>query len=179
MKRTLIITVFFIAFLLIYFLQTNFFSWYNIDGIKPNLFIILALFIGLFMGKIYGFSMGGIFGICLDLFIGKRIGLNAIMMGIAGLIGGILDKSFSKESRITFMIMSLLITMLCETVNYALQIIILDAEQEFIKFMKIIMIEAIYNVILVIILYPLIQKAGNRIEEMNIDNTSKSLMRYY
>lgn len=179
MKRALIITVFFIVFLLIYFLQTNFFSWYNIAGIKPNLFIILALFLGLFMGKPYGFSMGIIFGICLDLFIGKRIGLNAIMLGIAGLIGGILDNSFSKESRIVFMLMSIAITVLCESINYTLQIMILGAEQQFINFMQIIIIEAIYNAILVIILYPLIQKVGNRIEEMHTENRSKSLMRYY
>ena len=99
MKRALTIAVFFIVFLLIYFLQSHFFSWYNIAGIKPNLFIVFTLFLGLFLGKIYGLSLGLIFGILLDLFIGKRIGLNATMLGIAGLIGGVLDKSFPNENR--------------------------------------------------------------------------------
>ena len=179
MKRALIITVVFLMFLLIYFLQTNFFSWYNIGGIKPNLFVILILFTGLFMGKVYGFSIGIIFGILLDLFIGKRVGINAIMLSLAGLIGGILDKSFSKDSRINFMMMSIAVTILCEIVSYTLQIIILGAEQVFFRFMKIIIIEAIYNSIIVMILYPLIQKIGNRIEEIHTDNRSKSLMRYY
>ena len=179
MKRTLIITVFFIVFLLIYFLQTNFFNWYNIGGIKPNLFIILTLFIGLFMGKIYGFSIGILYGMCLDLFIGKRIGINAIMLALAGLIGGVLDKSFLKDNRLNFMFMSIAVTILCETINYILQIIILGADQQIIMFTKIIIIEAIYNSILVMILYPLIQKIGNRIEEIHTEKRSKALMRYY
>lgn len=177
MKRTLVIIVFFIISLFAYFLQSNFFNWYNIAGIQPNLFIILILAIGLYLGEKYGFSLGIILGLLLDLFIGKRIGLNAIMLGIAGLIGGILDRSFSKESRITFMIMTIAVTVLCEVINFTLQIILLGAEPVFMQCMKIIMIEAIYNAILIIILYPLIQKMGNKTEE--IFREKKSLMKYY
>ncbi len=177
MKRTLVIIVFFIISLFAYFLQSNFFNWYNIAGIQPNLFIILILTIGLYLGEKYGFSLGIILGLLLDLFIGKRIGLNAIMLGIAGLIGGILDRSFSKESRITFMIMTIAVTVLCEVINFTLQIILLGAEPVFMQCMKIIMIESIYNAILIIILYPLIQKMGNKTEE--IFREKKSLMKYY
>lgn len=177
MKKTLVITVFFIVFLLLYFLQANFFSWYNIAGIQPNLFIIFILFIGLFLGKIYGITFGVIFGFLIDLFIGKRIGLNSIMLGICGMIGGILDKSFSKDNRITFMLMTFAITILCEIINYTLQIILLGAEPAFVTFMKIVIIEAIYNTILLIILYPLIQKAGEKTEE--IFSERETLMKYY
>ena len=177
MKRALTIIVFFIAFLFIYFLQTNFFNWYNIAGIQPNLFVILVLFIGLFLGRRYGVLLGIIFGFLLDLFIGKRIGFNSIMLGISGLIGGILDKSFSKESRITFMLMSTAVTILCEIINYTLQIILVGASPVFTQFMKIVTIEATYNAILIIIFYPLIQKLGNKTEEIFKEN--KSLMKYY
>ena len=177
MKRTLVITVFFIVFLFIYFLQSNFFTWYNIAGIKPNLFIIFTLFIGLFIGKTYGVSLGIAFGILLDLFIGKRIGLNAIILGVCGLLGGVLDKSFSKESRMNFMAMSILATIICELISYILQIVILRADVALMQFLKIIIVEAIYNAILVIILYPLIQKIGNKTEEIFTER--KSIMRYY
>lgn len=178
MKRALAIIAFFIVFLILYLIQTNFFSWYNIAGIKPNLFIIFILFIGLFIGKKNGFILGIIFGLLLDLFIGKRIGLNAIMLSIAGLMGGTLDKSFSKESRITFMTMTFIVTILCESINYVIQIILLNVNPIFNSFIKIIMVEAIYNTILIIILYPLIQKAGKKTEEIFNEN-NKILMRYY
>lgn len=51
----------------------NFFSWFTIAGIKPNLFIILVLMIGLFAGKIPGITCGIIEGLLLDFFIGKSV----------------------------------------------------------------------------------------------------------
>lgn len=177
MKKALLITVFFIAFLIIFFLQSNFFSWYNIAGIQPNLFVIFILFLGLFLGRTYGITLGVIFGLLLDLFIGKRIGINGIVLGICGLIGGLLGKNFSKENRITFMIITMAVTILCEIINYTLQIILLNAEPIFIEFMKIVIIEALYNAIIVMIIYPLIQKLGEKTEEVLTNRNS--FMKYY
>ena len=84
MKKILSITIIFITFIFIYFLQSNFFNWFNIAGIKPNLFIVLSLFVGIFVDKIYGASLGIIFGLLLDLFIGKTLGINSIVLGISG-----------------------------------------------------------------------------------------------
>ena len=60
---------------MIYFLQANFFMWFNIAGVKPNLFIVFILFIGFFIGNKLGFAFGLILGILLDLFIGKSLKL--------------------------------------------------------------------------------------------------------
>ena len=132
----------------------------------------------MFLGRGPGFAFGMLFGLLLDFFVGKRIGLNAIMLSSAGIAGGILDKSFSKESRITFMTMSFVVTIFCEIINYTLQIIILNTQATFISFMQIVMIEAVFNSVLVIILYPLIQKAGYTIEEFFYER-KRTLMRYY
>ena len=51
MKKAGIIMLIILAFFIIYFLQANFFTWFNIFGIMPNLFVILILFVGLFAGK--------------------------------------------------------------------------------------------------------------------------------
>ena len=73
MKKTLIFVVLFIVFVIIYFLQMNFFSWFTIAGVKPNLFVILILTIGLFTGRTMGIGCGIIAGILLDFFIGKNV----------------------------------------------------------------------------------------------------------
>lgn len=86
MKKILSTIIIFFIFILIYFLQSNFFTWFNIAGIKPNLFIILVLITGLFVGKIYGATLGIIFGLLLDFFIGKNLGIYAIQLGLAGLL---------------------------------------------------------------------------------------------
>ena len=51
MKKVLIGFLLFIAFFIIYFLQVNIFSTFTIAGVKPNLFIMYVLFIGLFANQ--------------------------------------------------------------------------------------------------------------------------------
>ena len=51
MKKTFTIIVLCIVFVIIYLLQINFFSWFTISGIRPNLYVIFILFIGLFCRK--------------------------------------------------------------------------------------------------------------------------------
>lgn len=73
MKKTLIFIMLFIVFIIMYFLQMNFFSWFTIAGVKPNIFIILVLTIGLFTGRTIGIACGIIAGILLDFLIGKNV----------------------------------------------------------------------------------------------------------
>ena len=84
MKKALSILVILIAFLFLYFLQSNFFSWFTISEISPNLFIILTLLIGLFAGKKLGSCMGLFFGLYLDIVIGKNLGLSTVMLTLVG-----------------------------------------------------------------------------------------------
>ena len=86
MKKILSTIIILLIFILIYFLQSNFFNWFNIAGVKPNLFIILVLITGLFVGKIYGATTGIVLGLLLDFFIGKKLGIYAIQLGLAGLL---------------------------------------------------------------------------------------------
>ena len=117
MRKTIIITVIFLIFLLIYFLQANLFTWFNIAGIMPNMFVIFVLFIGLFTNKYIGISTGIIMGILIDTFIGRTYGLTSIMLGTIGFLGGVLEKTFSKDSRITIMLMVIASTIIYEARN--------------------------------------------------------------
>ncbi len=177
MKKTLIIIGLILTFLIIYFLQANFFSWFTIAGIKPNLFIILVLFISLFVGMKYGICFGIIFGLFLDIVIGKSIEINTIMLTIVAILGGFFDKNFSKDSKITIMLMVIGTTLIFEIGSYILSIIILNTNIEILSFTKIILLEVLYNAILTVILYPLIQIVGYKIED--IFKGQKILTRYF
>lgn len=113
----------------------------------------------------------------LDLFIGRKVGISAIMLGGVGLIGGIFDKNFSKESRITIMIMVIVSTLIYETGAYLLGYFIYGYSFEILLFVKILLIESLYNVIITIILYPIMQNLGYKIEEEYKGN--KILTRYF
>ena len=175
--KTRIYIILFIIFLIIYFLQANFFTWFNLANIKPNIFVILVLFIGLFAGRKIALTFGILFGIFIDLFIGKNVGVTSVMLGVVGLLGGYFDKSFSKDSRITLMIMVAISTLIYELGTYLINTFIMSNSIEIIAFLKIIIIEMLFNSIIMIILYPLFQKLGYRIEEEF--KGSKILTRYF
>ena len=140
MKKVLLFIAVFLAFILIYVLQTNFFTWFTIAGVKPNLVVMLVLFIGLFIGSIYGLTFGVIFGLLIDIFISKKIGISAIMLGTIGILGGIINA------------------------------MIFSYTWEMVSFITKLIIEIIYNSILTIILYPTIQKAGFAAQDMFKEN---------
>ena len=177
MKITISIILMFVTFLIIYFLQSNFFNWFTIAGVKPNLFIILTLFISLFAGAKIGTAYGIFFGIFLDVVIGRSIGISSIMYALVGAIGGYFDKIFSKDSRMTIMLMVIGTTLLYEIGNYVISIMRLSIQIEVLSFVRVLLIEIIYNVIITIILYPLIQKVGYKVED--IFKGQKILTRYF
>lgn len=177
MKNTAIIIGMIFVFLILYFLQINFFCWFTIAGISPNLFVIFILFIGLFAGKRVGIPLGLILGLCLDFFMNKKIGISGIMLGIIGALGGFLDKNFSKDSRLTIILMTAVMTFIYEFGSYLLNYMIVSINFEIMAFLKIVSIEILYNIILVIILYPLLQRIGYYIEEAF--RGKKILTRYF
>lgn len=176
MKKLITNIILIITFIIIYFLQVNLFSWFKIAGVMPNIFIIFILFIGLYYNKVAGTTYGIILGILLDFFIGKKVGISAIMLGAIGLIGGLFDKNFSKESRFTIMVMVVVSTLIYEIGAYIIGYFIYGYSFEVLSAIKILLIESIYNVILTIILYPLIQNLGYKIEEYK---GNKILTRYF
>lgn len=177
MKRLLINLILILICFVTYFLQSNFFNWFTISGIKPNLFIIYILFIGLFGPKNYTIIYSSIIGIILDLLFKDRIGINLTGLITVGIIAMIFDKNFSKDSRITLIFMISASTIIYEIISYVLNYIIFSINLEILNFLKILMIEVLYNVLLVTIGYPLIQKFGYYME--NEYKGNKILTRYF
>ena len=177
MKKFLSIICLILTFFIIYFLQANFFTWFTISGVMPNLFVVLVLFIGLFIGKKLGLIFGLLFGIYLDLLLGKAIGVSGIMLGVIGLIAEHLDKNFSKDSRVTIILMVAGSTIIYEVGCYIFQILKWNVLIELLPFIKTLFIEVIFNIVLVIILYPLIQKKGYYVE--NLFKNKTVLTRYF
>ncbi len=177
MKKALSIVVIFIIFIIIFLLQANFFNWFTIAGVKPNLFIVLALFIGLYAGQRVGTIYGIILGIFLDVILGKNIGASTVMLGAVGFLGGYLDKNFSKDSRLTVMLMVAGVTAIYEIGSYIFNVAQFSINIEILNFAKILAIEVAFNVILTIIVYPLMQRAGYVLED--IFKGQKVLTRYF
>ncbi len=177
MKKTITILCLILIFFLIYFLQANFFTWFNIAGIMPNLYVILVLFMGLFMKRKLGVVFGFAFGLYLDIILGKTVGISAFALGAIGLIGEILSKNFSKDSRFIVTLMVIITTAIYETVLYIFTMLRTEGTIEILAFSKILLVELVFNTLITIIIYPLIKKAGYYVE--NLFDDKFILTRYF
>ena len=177
MKKVLIHISLIIVFIVIYLLQTIFFNHFTIAGIMPNIFIILMLYIGLYMGRTMGVIYGIVYGIFLDIWVGKSIGLTSIALAMIGLISGMFDKTLSKDNRMTVLLMGIVCTVIYETVLYFMQYMAYAINLEILSFIKILLVEVVYNMLLIIILYPVMNKTGYEIEDEI--KGSKILTKYF
>ena len=75
------------------------------------------------------------------------------------------------------MVMSAIATLVCEIISYIYQIILFNLPIEILPFIKIIILEIIFNSIIIMIIYPLIEKGGFALEK--IFTKDKILTRYY
>ena len=118
MKKVLIHIELIVIIFVIYFLQSNFFNWFTISGIMPNLFVVFVLFVGLFASKMMGTIYGMVIGLILDVLFRQKIGVSFIALGLVGFLATIFDKNFSKDSRMTIMLMVAGLTVLYEAIIY-------------------------------------------------------------
>ena len=68
-------------------------------------------------------------------------------------------------------------TFICELVSYILRIVLLQMPVSAVKFLEIAVIEVIFNTMIVIIIYPILQKGGNLTQRIFTEN--KILTRYF
>ena len=166
-----------LLFLIIYFLQFNFFTWFNIRGIMPNLFVVFTLFVGIFIGQRIGIAVGLFVGIVIDVIIGKQVGFTGIALGIVGYVGELLDKNFDKNNLLTLLAMVAIVTFGYELVNMFYIIVRNGLNFNIFIFLVMIVVEVLFNVLLVMIFYPLIKKIGHYFEE--VFKVKRVLTRYY
>ena len=164
MKKFVIGVITYFIFIILYFIQANFFGWFTIAGISPNIFVIYILFLGLFTDNKFSLIMALLTGITLDLVIGKTLGATAVLFCLIAMIANYFDKNFSKDNKFTILIMVIGMTLVFEVTNYFLNALILEIPIEIEAFSKILLVEVIYNTILTFIFYNAFIKLGELLE---------------
>lgn len=177
MKKTKCILILILLFIIIYFLQANFFTWFNIAGVMPNLFVTLVLFIGLFIGLKMGAVFGLFFGLILDIAVGREIGPSGIFFAVIGLIGESFDKNFSKENKLMIILLNIVCTIIYETLMYIYSFAKFKINIEIPYFVFNLFIECLFNTILIFIFYSGMKKLGYYLEENFKEKTI--LTRYF
>lgn len=96
---------------------------------------------------------------------------------MVGLLGEILSKNFSKDSRFIVTFMVIITTALYEITVYLLTILRTRGIIEIFAFSKILLVEIFFNTLITIIIYPIIKKAGYYVE--NLFDDKFILTRYF
>lgn len=125
----------------------------------------------------YGLVFGLGFGLYLDIILGKNVGISALALGTIGILGEILSKNFSKDSRfiVTFMVIGT--TAIYEIATYILMMLRTNSTIEILAFLKILLVEILFNTLITIIIYPIIKKSGYYVE--NLFDDKYVLTRYF
>lgn len=100
----------------------------------------------------------------IDLTYGEVVGITPAMLCLVGFIATIFDSLWSKDEKISIIIMVVLSTFIFEFGSYFIKSVVLDFKVELGTFFKILLWEEIYNVILTIIFFGLIKKLGYTME---------------
>lgn len=177
MKKFQVVMLLIVIYFIIYFLQVNFFSWFNIAGVQPNLFVLLVLFIGIFTNKKMGAVCGFVIGLYTDFLFSNTIGVSAVLLTFLGFLGESLVRRFSKDSKLTIILMGTASVAIYELLYIVYRSIFSNASVNLFIFIRTISIELLFNALLLIIFYPIIRKFGLYVE--GIYNNRNLLTRYF
>ena len=134
-------------------LQATAFNHLTVAGVKPDLLLIIIVLYGLLYGKKAG-ALGFIYGLVEDLLTGRFIGFNAVTKGLMGLLIGYLEPKLFKDHVLVPVVVLLLGTFVYGTFAYVVGLTVgLFSIFDFEAYLRIIILQSIYNACLAPFLY--------------------------
>lgn len=144
---------YFLLILVIFILQTTFFSELAIVGVKPNFLLITVITAGLLDNEFYALFAGCIAGLLADCFFASYIGGNLFLYGITAFLVSLICKEFNKENLGTPMFGITIATLFYGFGNFVLNILLSGFTNiGYYLFIRIIP-EIVYNCIFMIFVY--------------------------
>lgn len=162
MKKTVITGTIILITIVLLMLQLSIFNNLKLFNVKPNLFLILLTSLVVYTNKKTTYVFFILTGIILDLLLGGMIGITSISMLISSIIIMSFKNILTKKNMANFLLFILIVTIFYELVYNLIRIGLTNTPFD-IYILKIIAIESIYNMLISIIIYPIIEKIGNEI----------------
>lgn len=154
------------AFIVICFvLQCSVFSNLAFAGIVPNLLIILTSSFGFMRGETEGLLIGFFCGILVDIFFGDFLGFYALLMMYTGYLNGKFCKIFYPEDIKLPLALIVASDLSYGMICYILTFMLRGRFQFSYYFTHIILPEALYTIVITLMLYPLILKVNEKLEK--------------
>lgn len=151
--------------LLFFVLQCSVFNSLAMGGIIPNLMIILTSSFGFMRGEKEGLLIGFSCGLLCDIFFGSFLGFYAMVMMYIGFVNGKFSRIFYPEDIKLPLALIIVSDISYGLICYILMFLLRGRFHFPYYFTSVILPEALYTIVVTIILYPLILKINQKLEE--------------
>lgn len=94
-KEVFLYTILFIVSVI---LQSTVFHFLQIEGVKPDLLLIVVILVAVLKGTKFGAGLGFVYGLLEDLLVSKYIGLQALTKMLTGYIIGRLERRIFSDN---------------------------------------------------------------------------------
>jgi rod shape-determining protein MreD len=129
-----------LLFVIAFVVQTTVFPRIAIEGVKPDLILVITVYLGLVRGPAIGCANGFFAGVIEDVYSGLYLGSNALTKTIIGFVCGIFGKRLYTQS--------LFAHMLCVGLSTLIDVILIYSVNGFgPQWKQVLFYETVYNLI--------------------------------
>ena len=161
MKKVFMTLITFLVICVSIWFQITFLNSIPLAGAIANFGIVLIVGIGLVSGQLIGGVVGLIYGILIDIALYRTLGIYILVYSLTGIMAGILNNSFSKENKISMVMLVLFVTLCFETLIYLFRVLMNKFGFDFWVLSTTLILEAAYNIILTLIFFKPITFLGD------------------
>lgn len=176
-KKTLTIIIICLTLLFVNILQFTVFQKFAMFNIIANIIIVFFVFLSTYTNKIFAYILALIYGMLIDIRYSSPVGITAFALIILIELTIKFNLLLYVNSRIATMIKIFLLTIIFEFIRYLLRVIVLSFDMEIFEFIKIVIVEAIFNMFILMAIYDLFRNLGEITDE--IFNKKNILSRYF
>lgn len=161
MRRKIVVIL---MILICFILQCTVFRSLAFNGIIPNLLIILTSSFGFMRGENEGLVIGVFCGLLSDIFFGDILGFYALIYMYIGFVNGKFSRIFYPEDIKLPIALIVVSDLTYGIICYVLQFLLRGKFEFTYYFTRVILAEAVYTIIITMVLYPLILKINKGLE---------------
>ncbi len=134
-------------------IQTTVIPLVSINGVVPDLILILLVFYSVRYGQVYGTILGFVYGFLFDLITGSLLGSAMLSKTIAGFVAGYFSNDNKREAYLKSYIFSLIVLLctLIDTIVYSFFSTIDLSKSILVLFFEQAMLPALYTAVISII----------------------------
>ena len=154
--------------MLAFILQNTVFATLSLNGVKPNLLLIITVFFGFAASMNNGMLTGFFCGLLCDIFFNSFLGVYSFLFMLLGAFGGVMAKFFYQDD-VVFPYLTIALTDGLFGFTYYVVMFLLRGRFVFMDYLQgVILPEVLYTLILSLFLLPLLHKCNRFFEKLEI-----------